>query len=302
MSTKNGYPKGSILRDIYDSMLGGLRAYYFNIGTNIYKWDGMPKEIPIRYPERTLYDNGLSVFLEVPSAGYACLPVMTGSIQNNMYGEPAEWKALAIGKYAGIVSSMKLNSSNSVLIRNDSSYKNCRTYVDSLIKQIINADITTRMNINAQKNPIWFKTTDENVIQNKNLFKEWYEGEPVFFKDSVPTEAFEFITPNVPFLGNQLADMYNVYDYRILSYLGIDNPGVDKKERMITSEADSRSDKISLIRESRLEQRKIASEQINELFGLNVSVDINDSLKEETQDMSTDDTENDDNKSDKDAE
>lgn len=273
--------KKGLLGAMYEDLMGTLRSQYFNIATNIFKWEGMPKEIPIRYPERWLYESGMCVFFEVPLAGYACLPVMTGSIKKNMYGEPSEWRAVALGDLSGKVASMQLNESNSVLIRNDTMYRATQPYVDIMIKQMVNVEITMRLNINAQKNPMWFKVSDENVLQKKNDFIEFFEGEPVFFKDAMSPDQFEFINPDIKYIGNELADTYNVYKYRLLAYLGLDNPGVDKKERMLVSESESNSDEIMMIRNARFEQRSIACERINELFGLNVSVDYNQQLNSE---------------------
>lgn len=266
-----------LLASMRADLLAGLKNQYFNIATNVYKWEGLPDEIPMRYPEKWLYENGMCCMLEVPSAGYAILPVMTGSIQKNMYGEPAEWRAVAVGDMAGRVSSIKLNAENSVLLRNDFEYKATKPYVDTLIKQLVNVEFTTRMNTNAQKNPMWFKTTEANCIQNKNEFLEFFESEPVFFVDNVDM-SFEFIKSDIPFIGAELSDLYNVYDYRIMSYLGIDNAGVDKKERLVVSESQSNNDKIMMMRDARLNMRKLACEQMSDLFGLTVSVDYNANL------------------------
>ena len=271
----------SMLEKMQSELVYGLRSYYYNIGCSVYKYDDMPKEIPIRYPEKWFYENGSCVFLEIPQAGYACLPVMTGSIQKNMYGEPSEWRAVAVGDLAGLVGSMKLNSKNSVLMRNDMLYRPTKPYIDVLIKQLVNVELTTRLNVNAQKNPVWIKSRDEDALRNKNAFLEFYECLPAQFHDSMSSDTLEFFNSGIPFIGNELADLYNVYDYRIMSYLGIDNPGVDKKERMLVSESNSNNDKMMLIRNARLEQRKIACEEINDIFGLNVSVKVNEELNSE---------------------
>lgn len=278
--SKKDKPTG-MLAGMKEELIAGLRSQYFNIATNVYKWNNMPDEIPIRYPERWLYENGMCVFLEIPEAGYACLPVMTGSIENNLYGEPAKWKAVAVGKYSGIVSDLKLDDKNSVLIRNDFQYRATKPYVEVLIKQLVNVELTMRLNINAQKNPVWGITSEESALRDKNAFIEFYECEPIQFHQSMSAESLEFFNSGIKYIGNELADTYNVYDYRIMSYLGIDNANVDKKERMLVSEVESKSDKIMMIRNARLEQRKIACEKINEIFGLDISVECNKDLNSE---------------------
>lgn len=273
--------KVGILGAMYADLMGTLRSQYFNIGTNVFKWKNMPKEIPIRYPEKWLYENGMCVFFEHPQAGYLCLQVATESIQKNVYGEPSSWRCVAVGDMSGKLSSITLDETNSVLIRNDTMYRATQPYVDVMIKQMINVELTMRLNINAQKNPMWIKSSDEDVLQRKNEFYEFYECQPAFFKDYMSNESFEFINPNIKYIGNELADTYNVYKYRLLSYLGLDNPGVDKKERVLMAEESSNSDEIMMIRNARMEQRETACDKINELFGLNVSVEYNEQLNTE---------------------
>lgn len=268
----------SLLDTLKSELTFGLRNMYSNIATNIYRWSGIPEEIPSRYPEKTLYENGLCTFLEIPGAGYGILPVAVETIEKNIYGEPSSWRAVALGTLAERINSQRLNWDNSVLIYNDNYYRPTKPYVDFLIKEMVNTELAMRMNINAQKNPMWFKTNDMNVLQNKNTFIEWFEGEPTFFKTTMASDEFEFINPGIPYIANELADTYNVYHYRILGYLGLDNAGVDKKERLVVSESESNSDYINMIRNVRLEQRKTAVDRINETFGLGLSVDINEEL------------------------
>ena len=168
-----------------------------------------------------------------------------------------------------------------MLIRNDYMYRPTQPYVDVMIKQMINVELTMRLNINAQKNPIWIKCNDSNVLDKKNEFYEFYECQPVFFKDSMSPNDFEFINPGIKYIGNELVDTYNSYRYRLLAYLGLDNPGVDKKERLLVSEEGSNNDEILMMRNARMEQREIASEKINDMFGLSTKVEYNEQLNTE---------------------
>jgi hypothetical protein len=67
-----------------------------------------------------------------------------------------------------------------------------------------------------------------------------------------------------------------------LTFLGIDNANTDKKERLITAEAESNDEHTDLSAEVMLKTRRIAAEQINKMYGLNVSVKIKEQKKPET--------------------
>lgn len=263
----------SLLQMNIEPLRLGLEAFYFNVATNIYKWEDVPDEIPIRYPEKWLYENGICTFFNHPMFGYLCLPVAVESIQKNAYGEPSAWRATAIGEPATYINNVYLNDKNAVLIRNDGDYTPCRPYVSTLIDQLVNVEITMRMNINAQKMPIIVKCNDDNVLQGKQTFYDYYEGQPVMFKDvsSMDTEL-EIMNPGIPFLASELNDTYQCYDNRIKAYLGVDYLPVEKQERLLTGEVDVTNQEICMIRRSRLRQREIAVKKINELFGLDMSV------------------------------
>lgn len=255
-----------------------LMNYYENIALNVYKYNSMPKEIPIRYPERWLYTSGCCAFLIYEDADLGelpmILPVSTQSIAKNVYGEPSSWRVTGVGDLGQKVSALVLDNENSVFMRNDFTYTPSVPYVDHLVEQLVNIELTARLNTNAQKSPMWIKSNDANVLQNKNLYRMMYECEPQIFIDSMDSNI-EFFNTGIPFIANDICDLYNTYHYRIMSYLGCNNPTVDKKERVLQSEFESNNDTVELIQEQRFAQRELNCEQINDVFGIGVSVEKN---------------------------
>ena len=59
-----------------------------------------------------------------------------------------------------------------------------------------------------------------------------------------------------------------------LTFLGINNVNVNKKERLITNEVENNQGSIVSSRFSRLEQRRQAVKRINKMFGLNIEVNF----------------------------
>ena len=59
-----------------------------------------------------------------------------------------------------------------------------------------------------------------------------------------------------------------------LTYLGIENVNTDKKERLVSDEVVNNMGDVEGERFTRLNARKQACDEINELFGLNVDVDF----------------------------
>lgn len=271
--------KKSLLSRLTNELRIGLESYYFNLATAIFKWDGLPDSLPIRIPEKYLYENGLCAYIEPDGFDAMILPVALQSISKNVYGEPSSWSVTAIGEYAGIINSKRFDYTNSVLIRNDTSYRSSKPYVDAMIKQLINVEFTTRMNTNAQKMPYMFKCSDANVLQAKNTFKELMEGEPVFFKTGNINDEFEIFYSNLPFLGKELTALYEQYDSRIMNYLGINSLPIEKKERLLVDEVGVGTERRSLVLDNKLRERKFSCDAIKRIFNTSVTCDLLEELK-----------------------
>ena len=72
--------------------------------------------------------------------------------------------------------------------------------------------------------------------------------------------------------------------------LGVPNVSIEKGERLIKDEVNQQNGGIFASRNSRLKARKQACEQINRLYGLNMSVEY-DEIGDETINMDTSESE-----------
>ena len=261
-----------------------LSAYYQNIAVSVFEWDGMPDQvmrIPRRQPEKQLYETGcFTMFRHEDSGQFFMLPVASMNIQKNAYGEPSQWRAMALGELAAPIGALKLSPENAVLFRNNDTYTPSKPYVEELIKQLVNVEYTLRLNINAQKMPWSMRSNNYNIISNKNLFRQIYECEPIIYHDDMMTDELELIKTDAPVIMAELNDAYNVYDQRICEFLGIDCVARDKKERLTAEEADANDEKIDSIKKVKLEQRKEGCDLANDLWGIDLSVKLADYTKD----------------------
>lgn len=261
-----------------------LSAYYQNIAVSVFEWEGMPDQvmrIPRRQPEKQLYETGcFTMFRHEDSGQFFMLPVASMNIQKNAYGEPSQWRAMALGELAAPIGALKLSPENAVLFRNNDTYTPSKPYVEELIKQLVNVEYTLRLNINAQKMPWSMRSNNYNIISNKNLFRQIYECEPIIYHDDMMTDELELIKTDAPVIMAELNDAYNVYDQRICEFLGIDCVARDKKERLTAEEADANDEKIDSIKKVKLEQRKEGCDLANDLWGIDLSVKLADYTKD----------------------
>lgn len=287
----------SDIQHMKDILRTQLSSYYQNIAVSVFEWEGMPDQvmrIPRRQPEKQLYETGcFTMFRHEDSGQFFMLPVASMNIQKNAYGEPSQWRAMALGELAAPIGALKLSPENAVLFRNNDTYTPSKPYVEELIKQLVNVEYTLRLNINAQKMPWSMRSNNYNIISNRNLFRQIYECEPVIYHDDMMTDELELIKTDAPVIMAELNDAYNVYDQRICEFLGIDCVARDKKERLTAEEADANDEKIDSIKKVKLEQRKEGCDLANDLWGIDLSVKLADYTKDLSDSEMKEDTEED---------
>lgn len=285
----------SDIQHMKDILRTQLSSYYQNIAVSVFEWEGMPDQvmrIPRRQPEKQLYETGcFTMFRHEDSGQFFMLPVASMNIQKNAYGEPSQWRAMALGELAAPIGALKLSPENAVLFRNNDTYTPSKPYVEELIKQLVNVEYTLRLNINAQKMPWSMRSNNYNIISNRNLFRQIYECEPVIYHDDMMTDELELIKTDAPVIMAELNDAYNVYDQRICEFLGIDCVARDKKERLTAEEADANDEKIDSIKKVKLEQRKEGCDLANDLWGIDLSVKLADYTKDPSEETGKEDVE-----------
>jgi hypothetical protein len=129
------------------------------------------------------------------------------------------------------------------------------------------------VNMKACKTPIVFTCDDKDVLSFKRMFQLVDGNVPALFADrGLNLDAITAFQTGVKFMGNELMDYKRSVESDLLTFLGQNNTPVDKKERLITDEAEANNQLIQSFADLQLQARQKACEEINEMFGLNVSV------------------------------
>jgi hypothetical protein len=108
----------------------------------------------------------------------------------------------------------------------------------------------------------------------KNLYMKYDGNEPIIFGDkNLSANPLKVLKTDAPYMGDKLSDLKARIWNEALTYLGISNINTVKKERMITDEVIRNQGGTIASRYSRLEARRQACKQINEMFDLNIWCD-----------------------------
>ena len=85
-------------------------------------------------------------------------------------------------------------------------------------------------------------------------------------------EGLKVLKTDAPYVADKLYQLKSQYWNEALTYLGISNTNITKKERMISDEVMRNMGGVIASRYSRLESRRQAVKKINEMFGLEIEV------------------------------
>ena len=136
--------------------------------------------------------------------------------------------------------------------------------------RLYEAEQTAMVNIKAQKTPILLLVDENQRLTMTNLYEQYEGNRPFIFgdKNNLSEDKIKAINTGAPFVADKVMEYKKEIWNEALTFLGINNIMVDKKERLITDEANSNNELINLNLQSYLAPRQFACKQFNEKFGL----------------------------------
>lgn len=263
-----------------EAFLQNQRTYlqYVNrlteLSISMFDWKNLPDTIDARFLELALFNDGMAVFFKDEVMGYLGLQVMVGG-ELNVYRIPITRTAFSQNGYR-----MKLDPDNSVIIFNNMLHTNSILDVQEMSKRLYEIQRTIDVNVIQQKTPKIITCTENQRLVMKNLYAQYMGNEPFIFGDkNLDLSGIKTLDTTSPYVADKLYELKTQYWNEALTYLGISNVNTIKKERMITDEVQRNLGGTIASRYSRLFMRQQACEQINKMFGLNISVDYREDMQ-----------------------
>lgn len=238
------------------------------LSVSMFEWKNLPPTVDARYLELHLFETGSMVYFNDEVIGNLCLDCLPSG-RLDVYGNPVLRRA-----YSGYNNYQKLlKESNSVIIWNNYLHTNSILEVKMFAKRLYNLDRIIDVNANAQKTPVLIQGTEQQRLTLKNLYKEFDGNSPFIFGDkNLDLNSLKCLQTGAPYVCDKLYNLKQMYWNEALTYLGINNSGAQKRERMLAIESSQAQGGTISSRYSRLQSRREAVEKINAMFGTNIEV------------------------------
>lgn len=265
-----------------DSLLMNNRTYiqYLNrlteLAISMFEWKNLPPTVDERYLELHLFETGCMVYFKDDVIGDLCLDcIVNGRL--DVYGYPLIRRA-----YSGYNNYQKmLKPNNSVIIYNNYLHTNSVLDVKMFARRLSMLDRIIDVNANAQKTPVLIRASEKQRLTMLNLYKEFDGNAPFIFGDkNLDLNDLSVLKTDAPYVSDKIYQLKTQIWNEALTYLGISNTNVTKKERMISDEVTRNMGGVIASRYSRLESRRQAVEKINAMFGTEIEVSYREDFRE----------------------
>lgn len=246
------------------------------LAISMFEWKNLPDTVDARYLELHLFETGCMVYFKDEVIGDLCLDcIVQGRL--DVYGNPLVRRA-----YSGYNNYQKLlKYNNSVIIWNNYLHGNSILDVEMFARRLYNIDRIIDVNANAQKTPVLLQGTEKQRLTLLNLYKEYDGNAPFIFGDkNLDINSLKAFSTNAPYVCDKLYQLKTQIWNEALTYLGISNINIQKKERLITDEVTRNQGGTIASRYSRLESRRQAVEKINKMFGTNIEVNYREDFQQ----------------------
>lgn len=246
------------------------------VACSMFEWINLPSSMNAEFLERCLYEYGKAALLKTKKYGFINSKCCSNG-DLNIYMLPTSLNCYSTDSlsenrklYNGFKDETISDYEYCVLVKNTYDMIPTESTLELFALRLYEAERTCDVNIKAQKTPTIILGDESLRVAMKNLFLKYDGNEPVIYADKkqIGADTFKVLTTEAPFIADKIMEYKKQIWNEALTYLGINSLATEKKERLITDEANSNNELINLNLQARLLERKKACKQFNELFGL----------------------------------
>ena len=267
------------------------------IALSIFEWVNLPKSMDARYLEQCLYYNGQAALLFDKKYGFINTKC-AGSGYINIYGLPDRFNCFSYGYdsmrklYTGLNPMLTENQFENqknyecILVMNNFDRTPTSGSMELFAWRLYLAQRTCDVNISGQRFPVMIVGDEKQRLMLENLYTQYNGNQPFIFgnKNQLNDDMLKAIKTDSPYVADKITEYKKEIWNEALTYLGINNISVQKKERLTENESNENNELVNLNLQSMLAPRLEACREFNEKFGLTgtdkeISVRVRSDLK-----------------------
>lgn len=267
------------------------------IALSMFEWVNLPKSMDARYLEQCLYYNGQASLLFDKQYGFINTKC-AGSGYVNIYGLPDKFNCFSYGfnsmrkLYTGLNPLLTENQFENqknyecILVMNNWDRTPTAGSMELFAWRLYLAQRTCDVNISGQRFPVMIVGDEKQRLMLENLYNQYNGNQPFIFgnKNQLNDDMLKAIKTDSPYVADKITEYKKEIWNEALTYLGINNISVQKKERLTENESNENNELVNLNLQSMLAPRLEACRQFNEKYGLTgtdkeISVRVRSDLK-----------------------
>lgn len=251
------------------------------VALSIFEWQNLPESMDPIFLEKCLYYKGQASLLKDKEFGF----INTNCCANgdlNIYGLPTSLNCYSFAYnttrklYTGLnplltdAQKEQWEYYEAILVQNNWDRIPTSQTMELFAMRLYECDQTAFVNIKAQKTPVLIITDEKQRLTMENLYMQFDGNKPAIFGDkkNLSPDSIKALKTDAPFIADKVMEYKKEIWNEALSFLGVNNIDISKKERLITDEAGANNELVNLNLQSYLAPRQRACKQFNEKFGL----------------------------------
>lgn len=244
------------------------------IALSLFEWQNLPDTMNARYLEMSLYYRGQAALLFDNDYGFINTQACdSGYI--NIYGLPTLINCYSYSynqmrdTYVAGSDENSEKDKECILVLNNYQRVPTAATLELFAYRLAELQRTFDINVKGQRTPILLRTDQKQLFTLKKMYEEYDGNSPVIFADKnlINDDSLKAIKTDAPIILQQLNDAKREIWNEALSFLGVSNLS-EKRERLISSEADSNNELVNLNLQSYLIPRQQACKEFNDKYGL----------------------------------
>lgn len=252
-------------------------SYYLDKTQSMFRYENLPETIPEQELERLLQTHGQCVIAKVGDDLYA--------LSGNPSGEPDAYDRprfyIVTNPYLNLSKEYELGK-DAILFKNDYEMRGLLPLIGRYATLLTDSELTLNVATILSRITLMISASDDNTKKSAEQFVEKIMKGELSVIGSTP--LFEGVKLHTPTTTNsiyitQLVELIQYYKATFLNELGLNANYNMKRERLTADEASLNIDVLLPFVDNMMEERKLAVDNINNMFDTDIIVDFSSAWK-----------------------